>query len=1114
MSYKPLDSKVDIPKLEHEVQDFWNKTNAYWKRVEIQEREDRPHWSFIDGPITANNPMGVHHAWGRTYKDLFTRYRFMRGYEVRNQNGFDCQGLWVEVEVEKELGFKSKLDIEDYGLADFVIKCKQRVLEYSARQTEQSIRLGMWTDWNTPDELRKLGVALENPMKETTYVGSQGPVKGTAEYLVGHLGMPELGGSYYTFSDENNYMIWKMLKSCHERGWVYLGADAMPWCPRCSTGISQHEIVTEGYREVTHTSVYVLFRLKEREGSLLIWTTTPWTLTSNVAAAVHPELDYVKVRYRGDEILYLSKGALKLAIQDQNNVEILGELKGAEMDGWTYNGPFDDLPRIKELGVPEAHRVIMWNAVGEEEGTGIVHIAPGAGKEDLELGKEYGLPTPAPLDEFGVIGEGFGWLSGTHVYESAEPIFDDLRKKDIFYRTQKYTHRYPVCWRCGSELVFRYVSEWFINMGDKLDKPYEEVTEKEKDQHLRYQMMDSTYDVKWIPEFGLKRELDWLRNMDDWMISKKRYYGLALPIWQCECGWFDVIGSKEELKERAVEGWEEFEGRSPHRPYIDAVKLKCDKCGKTASRILDVGNPWLDAGIVGFSTLQYRQNREYWEKWFPAHFITESFPGQFRNWFYAMLAESTILERRTPYLTCLGHAQVMAEDGREMHKSWGNAIWFDDAADTMGADVIRWIASAAKPETNLLFGYTKANEMRRLFFMTLLNVYNFFYQYATLDRWTPDQQPQELDTLDRWILGKLDETVENVTISLDDYLTSPACHEIDRFVDILSKWYVRRSRRRFWKTEGDDEKKAAYSTLYKCLKTVIHLMAPITPHLSETLYHRMVKPVEPELPESIHHCRWPEVDVTVRDMELMEEMDLALNLSSAGRAARSQVNIKLRQPLAEVMVIATKEQVGKIENIADILSEELNVKAVKVDTDRSMLQSQTVNPVASILGRKHGRNFPKVSAAIKTLASSEIASLAAGEPVTVMVDGAHIEVLADEVELKFVSLDKYSVVEDNNMLVGVYTVITEALESEGLARDVVRRIQALRKDAGFDIDDHIETYYSGDPDVKEVFTKEAEYIQTETLSDKLVKGDAPKGASVQEYDIDGQKLKLGLVRKQ
>lgn len=1111
MSYKPLDSKIDISELEQEVQKFWKKTNAYWKRVEIQSNEERPHWTFIDGPITANNPMGVHHAWGRTYKDLFARYRFMRGYEVRNQNGFDCQGLWVEVEVEKDLGFKSKLDIEAYGIAEFNKKCKQRVLNFSAIQTEQSIRLGMWTDWNDPDELRKLAEAMENPLEETTYVGSAGAVTNTAEYLVGNLGLPELGGSYYTFSDENNYMIWKALKSCHERGWVYKGADSMPWCPRCSTGISQHEIITEGYKEVTHTSVYVLFRLKDREGSLLIWTTTPWTLTSNVAVAVHPELTYVKVKYR-DEILYLSKGALASAITDKKNVKVLEELKGSDLDGWKYSGPFDEFEIIQEMGVPDAHRVIMWDEVGEEEGTGIVHIAPGAGKEDLELGKEYGLPTPAPLDEFGVVIDGFGWLTGTHVYETAEPIFDDLRKKDILYRTQKITHRYPVCWRCGSELVFRYVSEWFINMGEKLDHPYEEVTEEEKDKNLRYQIMDSASETQWIPSFGLKRELDWLRNMDDWMISKKRYWGLALPIWTCECGWFDVIGDKEELKERAIEGWDEFEGHSPHKPYIDKVKIRCEKCGGIAERIPDVGNPWLDAGIVGFSTMQYRDDPEYWNRWFPADFITESFPGQFRNWFYSMLSMSTILERRTPFKVCLGHQNVYAEDGREMHKSWGNTIWFDEAAGKMGADVMRWIYMNSNPENRVLFGYKLAKDVRRLFFMTLLNIYNFFYQYATLDKWTPDQQPTQISALDKWILSKLQLTLQRSTQALDNFDAHTATIEIDRFVDILSKWYVRRSRRRFWKTEADDEKKAAYSTLYTCLKTVIYMLAPITPHLSEALYQRMVRPVEHDQPESIHLDSWPDVNEDLLDEELIAEMDLAMNLSSIGRAARNQCNIKLRQPLKEAIVIVSEDSLPWLEKVKDLVKEELNVKSIIASTDRSLLQSLSVNPLSSKLGRKHGRDYPKVQAAVKALGSSDADKLSAGKSVTVLVDDSPVEILADEVELISIPLDDYSVVSEHNLMVGVYTVITDDLESEGMARDVVRRIQALRKEADFDIDDHIKTYYSGDSKLVKVFHEEAEYIMSETLSDELLAEEAPDDAVVQEFEIDGRKLRLSLIR--
>jgi isoleucyl-tRNA synthetase len=795
------------------------------------------------------------------------------------------------------------------------------------------------------------------------------------------------------------------------------------------------------------------------------------------------------------------------------NVEILEELKGKEMDGWKYHGPYDDLPLIKEMGVPEAHRVILWEEVGESEGTGIVHIAPGAGKEDLMLGKEYNLPAPAPLDDFGLIINGYGKLSGIHVYESAEPIFEDLRNKDLLYRTQKYTHRYPVCWRCGSELVFRYVSEWFIDMGEKLDKEYDLVTVEEKEKNLRYQIMDSACMVKWIPAFGLKRELDWLQNMDDWMISKKRYYGLALPIWTCDCGWFDIIGDKEELKVRAVEGWEKFEGYSPHRPYIDEVKIRCEKCGGEAIRIPDVGNPWLDAGIVAYSTLQYRQDRDYWNKWFPAHFITESFPGQFRNWFYAMLAESTILEKRTPYKTCLGHGQVLAEDGREMHKSWGNAIWFDDAVKTMGADVMRWIYCNSKPENNVLFGYKKANEARRLFFMTLLNVNNFFYQYATLDKWTPDQQPKEISILDKWIISKLNQTLVNITENLDNYDAYSACIEIDRFVDVLSKWYVRRSRRRFWKTEADDEKKAAYSTLYKCLKTVYQMIAPIIPHLSEALYQRMIKPVEPELPESIHHCRWPKPDMQMIDMKLMAEMDLAINLSSIGRAARNQENIKLRQPLMEAVVVVPSEDLERLEKVSDLVKEELNVKELKITTDRSLLQSLIAIPIPAKLGKKHGELFPKVRDAIINLSSSKARILLNGEAVTIIAEDKAFKVLPEEVELEYIPLENYSVVEEYNLLVGVNTYISKELESEGLARDIVRRIQALRKEADFDIDDYITTYYEGDQEIETVFQEESAYIKEETLSNDLKQKKAPKEAVIQEYEIDGKWIRIGVQKK-
>jgi isoleucyl-tRNA synthetase len=886
----------------------------------------------------------------------------------------------------------------------------------------------------------------------------------------------------------------------------------MPWCPRCSTGISQHEIVTEGYKEITHTTVFIRFPLRDHEGSLLIWTTTPWTLTSNVAVAAHPDLTYVKIKHV-DEILYLSRGTLASVFTQKGGYEVLEELKGKDMEGWRYSGPYDDFEIPQQLGVPEAHRVIMWGEVGETEGTGLVHIAPGAGKEDFELGKLNKFPAPAPLDEYGVIIPGFGWLTGIHVYNSAEPIFDDLRRRGFLLRTQKITHRYPTCWRCGSELVFRLVNEWFIKMGEKLDKPYEEVTLEEKTRNLRYQIMDSASTVRWLPEFGLKRELDWLQNMDDWMISKKRYWGLALPIWQCSCGWFTVIGDKEELKSKAISGWEEFNGHSPHRPYVDAVRIRCEKCGGIASRIPEVGNPWLDAGIVGFSTLRYRTDRTYWEKWFPADFITESFPGQFRNWFYAMLAESTILERKTPYKVCLGHGSVLAEDGKEMHKSWGNAIWFDDAAETMGADVMRWIYCGTKPENDVLFGYTKANEVKRMYFMTLFNVYNFFTIYANLDKWTLEQQPKKLAQLDRWIMSRLNTLMVSVTNSMENYDAYSPTQELEHFVNDLSKWYVRRSRRRFWKTEADDEKKAAYATLYECLKTVIYLMAPITPHVSEVMYQRLVKLAEPSAPESVHHNDWPTPDKSAIDEALMSEMDLTMNASSLGRAARAKSQVKLRQPLREAIIVVSKDQLNVLRKMSPLIREELNVKEVKVTEKRDILQSHIVKPVPKILGKKYGKNYTAVAQAIKAMTPEQTETIARGNSITLMVKSERIKILPEEVELESKPINGYSIMEENGLLIGIKTAIDEALSSEGLARDVVRRIQSLRKEANFDINDHIETYYRGDPEIIEVFQEEADYIKAETLSDLLHEGIPPEDAKTSDYEIGDLQLLLGLHRK-
>ncbi|MEO7667205.1 MAG: class I tRNA ligase family protein, partial [Dehalococcoidia bacterium] len=667
--FRPVPSRPDLVPMEHETLTFWRERGTF-AQLRAQNA-DGPRWSFLDGPITANNPMGVHHAWGRTYKDVFQRFHAMLGESQRWQNGFDCQGLWVEVNVERDLGFTSKRDIEAYGIAAFVGLCKQRVLTYAARQTEQSVRLGMWMDWNDPDELRRLRDLLAaDPSQVTTIEGPDGPVTDTVEMIVGRLGMPDLGGSYFTFSNENNDLIWGFLAECHRRGWIYKGHDTMPWCARCGTGISQHEM-TEGYQDRDDPGLTVRFPLVDRPGeSLLVWTTTPWTLTSNVAAAVGEGLTYVRVR-QGEDVLWLGRSALKVALQGP--FEVLEESQGRDLVGWQYEGPFDDLPAVaaafavgtdgKDGGAgPYRHRVVAWDEVGEEEGTGIVHIAPGCGAEDYALGKSLGLPVIAPLDESGIFIDGFGSLTGRDVRDVTDPIVEHLRQTGRFYRLESYRHRYPHCWRCGTALVYRLVDEWYISMGEVYDQPRETLTREQVDRSLRYQIMEAVDAIRWIPSFGYERELDWLMNMHDWMISKKRYWGLALPIYVCaECGDFEVMGGRDELRDRATEGWDQFEGHTPHRPYIDAVVIACSTCGGRAERIADVGNPWLDAGIVPFSTLHFREDPEYWSRWFPADFVTESFPGQFRNWFYAMLAMSTVLRREAPFRTIFGYATLIAE---------------------------------------------------------------------------------------------------------------------------------------------------------------------------------------------------------------------------------------------------------------------------------------------------------------------------------------------------------------------------------------------------------------------------------------------------------------------
>jgi len=1077
--YQDVPQNLDFPELEKRILKFW-EDNKTFEKLAARNKGSAKRFRFVDGPITANNPMGVHHAWGRTYKDLYHRYKAMQGYDARYQNGFDCQGLWVEVEVEKELGFKSKKDIEAYGIDNFVNKCKERVDKFSQVQAGQSQRLGYWMDWDN---------------------------------------------SYFTMAPDNNYAIWHFLKKCHDQGWIYKGRDVMPWCTRCGIALSDMEIATEGYKEMTHKSVYIQLPILGRDKEyLLVWTTTPWTLTSNTAVAVHPDFTYLKVKQAG-QIFYLAKGRKEILKKDY---EIISELPGRELVGLKYEGPFDHLPAQKGI----EHRTVAWKEVTEEDGTGMVHIAPGCGKEDFALSKVEDLKVVAPLDEAGVYLDGFDWLSGKNVSEVSEAIGEDLKKRGVLYYAQKITHRYPECWRCHSELVFRLVDEWFISMGPVYDKPYPQVMAEEKKHSLRYRIMDSVKQARWIPDYGLDRELDWLKNMGDWCISKKRYWGLALPIFQCSCGHFEVVGGYEDLKNRAVSGWDKFDGHTPHRPWVDEIRIKCSKCGQDAARIHDVGNPWLDAGIVMFSTVMpldkcftpdkersgkyrydpsqvYPANREYWQQWFPAEFITESLQGQFRNWFYAILTMSTVLEGKAPFQCLLGHAQVKDEKGDDMHKSAGNSIPFDEAAGKIGADLMRWVFCCQNPVQNLNFGYHMATEFKRKL-LTLHNVYSFYITYAKLDGFVPKGKSLDkcqLTLLDNWLLSELNLLVKEVRQKLDEYDAASACKKLEAFTEDLSTWYVRRSRRRFWKSESDSDKEAAYLTLYTCLETLIRLMSPIMPFWAEEMYQNLVRSIDAAAPQSVHLTAYPQADEKRIDQKLSQEMAVVRKVVSLGHAARKEAKLKVRQPLARLLFKG--DQAAGWEAVLrhqEIIREEVNVKAVEQAPDADSLVEYRAKGLVSKLGPKFGPNAKAIAEEIAKLDGRQVKTFKAQGKCSIQIPAGQFEVETGDAEITAVSKPGLMVKEEGGDLAALDITLTPELTDEGCARELVHGIQNFRKESGFDVSDRINVTYNTDSGLEAAILKHKAYIMNETLALELKTG-SPETAG-QQMQINGHSINL------
>jgi isoleucyl-tRNA synthetase len=1022
---------------------FWEREKVF-SRLVAQNRGGR-RFSFLDGPITANNPMGIHHAWGRTFKDVVQRYRALRGHEQRFQNGFDCQGLWVEVEVEKTLGFNSKREIESFGLERFSRACRERVMHFADVQTEQSKRLGQWMDWPS---------------------------------------------SYFTMSDVNVEYNWAFLQRCHERGWLYMGHRPMPWCTRCGTSISQHEML-DAYAELTHESVTVALPLLDRpDHRLLVWTTTPWTLPANVAVAVHPEHDYAECTLAGT-VYYVAAGVA-------GRYPALGRprrtVKGAELVGLRYVGPFDELP--VQQGIE--HRVIPWDEVSAEEGTGIVHIAPGCGLEDFDLGRQHGLAVIAPVDAEGRYLDGLGSLSGTGVVDSAAPIVRLLKERGLLFGRASHRHRYPTCWRCGQELIFRVADEWFLSAAE-----------------IRPLARAANERVTWLPGHMQRRMDDWLANMGDWCISRKRYWGLPLPLYPCDCGRLTVVGSRRELRELAVDPGAVDAVPELHRPWLDGILIRCPDCAQPVRRILEVGDCWLDAGIVPFSTLGYLEDRSQWERWFPADFAVEAV-GQLRGWFYALLFMSTAMEGTSPYRTVLAHERVLAADGREMHKSWGNAVWLDDALEKMGPDVVRHMFASQTITEPLRFSFETARDVKRRF-LTFWNVYSLFVTYANLDRPPlegPDYLPSHVPPLEQWLLSRLQATIAEVQLAFDTYQIRRAVTAVDTFVhDDLSNWYVRRRRREFWKGTLDEEKLAAFQVLYHVLVRVCQLLAPVMPFVTEHVYQNLVRTISPDAPISLHLTRFPEPDPARTQVALEVDVEAARRVLKVGLAARNASGLKVRKPLGRALVVAPAD-VGRAVRAFELdILDELNVERLETVTslgDRLAISAELDMQDTSTLPPNA---VPTLRAALAARPGAIVrdALLATGHVVLSLGD-AEVRLGWPDLKFRVEGREGLAAAADRDVIVALDTTMTPDLQRKAVARHLVHLVQMMRKDARLTVDERIRISVDAHGELAEAIEEHALYICRETLAVELRRGASPGNWMTREVDLEGVRVDLAVAR--
>lgn len=1033
--YRKVSASLDLTGREREVLRFWKEKKIFERS--LSEHEGAPKYTFYDGPPTANGKPHIGHVLTRAIKDLIPRYHAMKGSYVPRKAGWDTHGLPVEIEVEKLLGLDGKEQIEEYGLAPFIEKCKESVWKYKGMWEDFSDTVGFWAD-------------MEDP--------------------------------YVTYHNDFIESEWWSLKEIFNKGLLYRGFKIVPYCPRCGTPLSSHE-VAQGYKEVRERSAIVRFRIKGEDASFLAWTTTPWTLPSNTALCVNPKDKYIRVRY-GDEVLILAE-ALADKVLGEGSYEVISGYVGSELENIEYE-PLFAFTRAKE----RCHFVTCDDYVTMEDGTGIVHIAPAFGEDDARIGRKYGLPLIQYVDAKGEMTAETDW-PGVFVKDADKLILRALREIGLLFSAPEFTHSYPHCWRCGTPLIYYARNSWFIRMTAVRDR-----------------LIANNNTINWIPEsIGKGRFGDWIGNVQDWGISRNRYWGTPLNIWECSCGKVHAVGSIAELREMSDNCPEDIE---LHRPFIDAVTLKCPDCGGEMHRVPEVIDCWYDSGSMPFAQYHYPfENKELFESQFPADFISEAV-DQTRGWFYSLLAISTLLFDRAPYRNVIVLGLVQDENGQKMSKSKGNAVDPFDALARHGADAIRWyFYTNSAPWLPSRFSDRAVTEGQRKFLGTLLNTYAFWVLYADIDSFDPTKYSLKdcrLNEMDHFILSRMNTMVGDVDRELGSYRIPEACRAVYSFVDELSNWYVRRSRERFWASGMEDDKIAAFMTLHTALVTVAKAAAPMVPFITEDIYQNLVRTVDKDAPESVHLCMFPEVDESMIDKKLEDDMEFILDAVVLGRAARAGANIRNRQPLSAIYIKTDREVSDYYRSIVE---DELNVKKAYFVSDVSEFSSYSFKPQLRTVGPKYGKHLGRIREALADLdGNAAMETLDAGGKLTFDFGGDTVELSKDDLLIDVTQKEGFFCTNDRGITVALNVVLDDALIEEGYVRELISKIQTMRKDADFAVTDHIHVSVEGSDKVSEIYGRNSAAIDRAVLAED---GDAAGGVS-KEWDINGEKVTL-TVRK-